>query len=71
MRSTPVEIDDRAEAVHYALSKAGDGDLVLLAGKGAEEYQLIGSGMVPYNDRRTVEKYRSGSRRAGNKNKFQ
>mgnify|MGYP000932433199 CR=1 FL=1 len=65
MRSNPVEIADRAEAVHYALSQARDGDLVLLAGKGAEEYQLVGTEMIPYNDRRTVEKFMASQRRPG------
>lgn len=32
-------ISDREQAIKYALNFAGDGDVVLIAGKGAEEYQ--------------------------------
>lgn len=36
-----VSIPDRAEAIKYALSIAEKGDIILLAGKGHERYQLI------------------------------
>lgn len=35
------EFDDRAKAIHYAMQKADDGDVVLVAGKGHEEGQII------------------------------
>jgi UDP-N-acetylmuramoyl-L-alanyl-D-glutamate--2,6-diaminopimelate ligase len=57
MRSAPALIADRREAVHHVLSSAGPGDLVLLAGKGAEEHQLVGGKALPYSDRKTVEEY--------------
>ena len=50
-------IPDRAEAVRFALSRAGPGDLVLLAGKGSEEYQLVGTEALPYRERQVVEEY--------------
>lgn len=34
-------IRDREQAIKYAIDEAGDGDVVLIAGKGAEEYQEI------------------------------
>ena len=46
-----VIIPDRAEAVAYAVSQAKTGDMILLAGKGHENYQLIGTQKIPYSDR--------------------
>jgi UDP-N-acetylmuramoyl-L-alanyl-D-glutamate--2,6-diaminopimelate ligase len=46
---------DRREAVRHALALARPGDAVLLAGKGHEEYQLVGVARVPYSDREAVE----------------
>ena len=41
--STPyVRICDRIEAIRRAIDMAGDGDVILLAGKGHEDYQIIG-----------------------------
>ncbi|HHX87691.1 MAG TPA: UDP-N-acetylmuramoyl-L-alanyl-D-glutamate--2,6-diaminopimelate ligase, partial [Firmicutes bacterium] len=57
MSSQPVIILDRQQAVGYALSQARPGDIVLLAGKGAEEYQLVGDQQLPYNERQVVEAY--------------
>ena len=37
-----IRIPDRREAIQYAYSIAGKGDIVLLAGKGHEKYQLVG-----------------------------
>lgn len=56
----PLVIPDRREAVCHALSTARSGDLVLLAGKGAEEHQVIGEQAFPYSDRQTVADYFSG-----------
>lgn len=57
MSTDPLIIPDRREAVFHALSTAAPGDLVLLAGKGAEEYQIIGERAVPYSDRQAVADY--------------
>lgn len=47
----PVEmIPDRTRAIHRALSLAGPGDCVLLAGKGHECSQVIGSEVIPFDD---------------------
>lgn len=46
-----VRIPDRTEAVGYAVSIAREGDIVLLAGKGAEDFQLVNGVRVPYSDR--------------------
>ena len=36
-----IEIIDRRDAIKYACENAQDGDLILLVGKGHEEYQDI------------------------------
>jgi UDP-N-acetylmuramoyl-L-alanyl-D-glutamate--2,6-diaminopimelate ligase len=41
---------DRAEAIAWALSQAQPGDCVLIAGKGHEKYQIIGSRQVEFDD---------------------
>lgn len=42
--------DDRHNAIHFAISQAQAGDVVLIAGKGHEDYQLIGDKKYPFND---------------------
>ncbi|MBY5992115.1 UDP-N-acetylmuramoyl-L-alanyl-D-glutamate--2,6-diaminopimelate ligase [Ferrimonas balearica] len=44
-------IEDRATAVRRAFAEAQPGDMVLLAGKGHEDYQLIGAERLEYNER--------------------
>ena len=45
---------DRRQAVRHALALARAGDVVLVAGKGHEDFQLIDGLRVPYSDRETV-----------------
>ena len=42
---------DRAAAIHRALEKAHDGDVVVIAGKGHETYQVFKDKTVPFDDR--------------------
>ena len=49
-----VEIVDRREAIHRALDAAAPGDTVLLAGKGHETYQVVGTEKRPFDERRIV-----------------
>ena len=44
-------IVDRREAIHAALAYAGEEDTVLIAGKGHETYQTIGTTSYPFDDR--------------------
>ena len=46
---------DRPAAVQLALRRAKAGDLVLLAGKGHEDYQLVGTKRLDYNERDWVK----------------
>jgi UDP-N-acetylmuramoyl-L-alanyl-D-glutamate--2,6-diaminopimelate ligase len=55
--STFERLTDRREAIGYALSHARSGDLVLLAGKGHERYQIIGSERLPFDERLIVEEH--------------
>ncbi|MCF6235215.1 MAG: UDP-N-acetylmuramoyl-L-alanyl-D-glutamate--2,6-diaminopimelate ligase [Gammaproteobacteria bacterium] len=43
-------MSDRGEAIHYAISHAAANDMVLIAGKGHENYQLINGEAAPFND---------------------
>ena len=47
-------IPDRAEAIHLAIAEAGPGGLVLVAGKGHEDYQQFGNERRPFSDRAQV-----------------
>ena len=47
-------ISDRQEAIRYALQQAAVGDVVLIAGKGHEDYQLVGDQCLPFSDRAVV-----------------
>lgn len=44
-------IADRADAIRHALTHARAGDLVLIAGKGHEDYQIIGTQKQHFSDR--------------------
>ncbi|WP_034912249.1 MULTISPECIES: UDP-N-acetylmuramoyl-L-alanyl-D-glutamate--2,6-diaminopimelate ligase [Erwinia] len=44
----------RAQAVTNAVMQAQEGDIVLVAGKGHEDYQLVGNRRLDYSDRVTV-----------------
>jgi UDP-N-acetylmuramoyl-L-alanyl-D-glutamate--2,6-diaminopimelate ligase len=45
------KISDRREAIHHAVSQARSQDLVLIAGKGHEDYQIIGREVFKFDDR--------------------
>jgi len=47
-------IRDRAQAIQYAIKTAGVDDVILIAGKGHENYQLIGKDKIPFSDIKTV-----------------
>jgi len=45
------KIADRREAIEQAVSEARAGDLVLIAGKGHEDYQIIGRDVFDFDDK--------------------
>lgn len=44
-------IEDRADAIEYAVSNSREGDIVLIAGKGHEKYQLVRGERRPFCER--------------------
>lgn len=48
---------DRRKAIVKALDLAHPGDVVLIAGKGHEDYQVIGDRKIHFSDREEVEEY--------------
>ena len=44
-------VPDRREAIKAAIREAQCGDIVLIAGKGHEDYQIIGSKKFHFDDR--------------------
>ncbi|MFN4112303.1 MAG: Mur ligase family protein, partial [Ignavibacteria bacterium] len=49
-------IDDREMAIRKAIQMAKDGDIVLVAGKGHEAYQLVKGQKIPFDDRKVALK---------------
>ncbi len=47
-------IEDRREAIHEAIKAAQDDDVVLVAGKGHEDYQLVGDKILHFSDREVI-----------------
>lgn len=45
---------DRHRAINYALSNAEKDDTVLIAGKGCEQFQVVGHRKIPWDDRRVA-----------------
>ena len=41
---------DRAAAIAFAIEQAVAGDLILVAGKGHEQFQIIGASKLPFSD---------------------
>jgi UDP-N-acetylmuramoyl-L-alanyl-D-glutamate--2,6-diaminopimelate ligase len=46
-----VKRSDRREAIDLAIAAAREGDTVVIAGKGHEDYQIIGRERLPFDDR--------------------
>lgn len=55
-----VEIGDRREAIATAINESASGDLVLIAGKGHETGQTIGTTVIPFSDHEAVESVLAG-----------
>ena len=50
-------IEDRTEAIRRAMDVALPGDVIVLAGKGHEEYEIDKTGKHPYSERDVVTEY--------------
>jgi UDP-N-acetylmuramoyl-L-alanyl-D-glutamate--2,6-diaminopimelate ligase len=53
-RGTHERVEDRRAAIARAMQDAGDGDVILLAGKGHETYQIRGTVKYPFDERAIV-----------------
>ncbi|WP_413577209.1 UDP-N-acetylmuramoyl-L-alanyl-D-glutamate--2,6-diaminopimelate ligase [Bdellovibrio sp. HCB290] len=51
---------DRKEAIQTAIHKAQEGDVILIAGKGHEDYQIIGTTKFPFSDVQVAEQALQG-----------
>lgn len=52
-----IKQENRKEAILEALHKANPGDVVIIAGKGHETYQIIGDTTIHFDDREVVAEY--------------
>ncbi|MBR3703930.1 MAG: UDP-N-acetylmuramoyl-L-alanyl-D-glutamate--2,6-diaminopimelate ligase, partial [Oscillospiraceae bacterium] len=50
-------IESRIEAIHFAIDNAQSGDVIVLAGKGHETYQIIGRDKHHLDEREVVAEY--------------
>ncbi|HYF40588.1 MAG TPA: UDP-N-acetylmuramoyl-L-alanyl-D-glutamate--2,6-diaminopimelate ligase [Gemmatimonadales bacterium] len=57
-----LRIVDRLAAIHAALEEARQGDTILLAGKGHETYQVIGTTKIDFDEREIVQNAIRGKR---------
>lgn len=57
-----LRISDRLAAIHAALNEGRAGDTILLAGKGHETYQVVGTEKVDFDEREIVRKAVRGER---------
>ena len=54
-RKAYIKIPDRSDAIRCAISMLTKNDILVLAGKGHEEYQLIGREKIPFSERNIVK----------------
>lgn len=52
-----IKITDRKEAIHKALEIAKENDVIVIAGKGHETYQILNTGKIHFDEREVIEDY--------------
>ena len=52
-----VKITDRKKAIKFAIENSKEGDMLIFAGKGHEDYQLIKGKQVPFNEKELIMKF--------------
>jgi len=60
---TPKVFIDRREAIEYAIKTARKGDLVVIAGKGHEDYQIFADKTIHFDDREVAREILANSKR--------
>jgi UDP-N-acetylmuramoyl-L-alanyl-D-glutamate--2,6-diaminopimelate ligase len=61
---SPVVIADREQAIKYGVASAREHDIVVVAGKGHEDYQIIGKTKIHFDDRELLRRYFADRRQA-------
>ncbi len=61
-KETTVVVENRKEAIFRALDIAKEGDVVVLAGKGHETYQILKDETIHFDEREVVKEYFSNRR---------
>jgi len=59
-RATKIIEPDRKKAIELAIKTARKNDIVLIAGKGHETYQIIGTKKFDFNDKKIAEEFLKG-----------
>lgn len=59
---------DRKKAIEYAILNARENDIIILAGKGHESYQIDDSGSFPFDERKIVQQAQLNRKKGDNKN---
>lgn len=52
-----VVVPDRREAIAYGMNELQDNDILMILGKGHEDYQILGTVKVHFSDQEEVQKY--------------
>ena len=52
-----IRISDRETAIKNAIYEAREGDIVLIAGKGHEDYQILKDKIIHFDDRETAAEF--------------
>jgi UDP-N-acetylmuramoyl-L-alanyl-D-glutamate--2,6-diaminopimelate ligase len=52
-----IEIGDRKVAIEYAIKGLSSDDILIVAGKGHEKHQIIGSQKIPFDDMEVISNY--------------
>ncbi len=50
VNATYIKITNRKDAIEYAIRIAKKNDIIIIAGKGHEDYQIIGKTKYPFSD---------------------
>jgi UDP-N-acetylmuramoyl-L-alanyl-D-glutamate--2,6-diaminopimelate ligase len=58
------EIGDRAKAIETALNELGAGDVLVVAGKGHEQGQIVGKTVLPFDDAAVIRRLVGGAERS-------
>jgi UDP-N-acetylmuramoyl-L-alanyl-D-glutamate--2,6-diaminopimelate ligase len=58
-------IEDRRAAIARAMDLWSEGDVILLAGKGHEDYQIRGTTKLPFDEKQIVQELRDGDEGGG------